>query len=163
MGALLSADAELIEAYLDAGMSAGQGFAGLDGRGPLHLLFFGRSACDPGVRPTPASTLAVTSLLLARGADVNAADANGNTPLMFAADKCDAALIGSLLAAGATVGARNSAGLTALEMTIWSGNDGLAALIKAGARLSPETAAAYRKAYHANPAAVALVDKATKR
>lgn len=163
MGALLSADAELIEAYLDAGMSAAQGFAGLDGRGPLHLLFFGRSACDPGVRPTPASTLAVTSLLLARGADVNAADANGNTPLMFAADKCDAVLIGSLLAAGAEVGARNNAGLAALEMTIWSGNDGLEALINAGARLSAETAAAYRKAYQANPAAVALVDKATKR
>jgi len=162
MAALLSGDAELVEAYVDAGMSPALRFASFNGRAPLHLLFFGRGACDPGVRPTPPSALATASLLLARGADVNAADDNGTTPLMLAADKCDAALLGALIAAGANVGARNGAGLTALEMTIWSGNDGLEALIAAGARLSAETAAAYRTAYQANPRAVALVDKAAR-
>lgn len=163
MGALLSGDAELIAAYVDAGMSAGQRFAEQSNRGPLHLLFFTRAACDPGMRPTAASTLAVVDLLLARGADANAADDNGVTPLMMAGDKCDGVLIAKLIAAGARVDARNRSGLSALEMGVWSGNDGLEALIKAGARLSPDTAAAYRKAYQANPKAIALIDKATAR
>jgi HEAT repeat protein len=161
MGALLSGDAELISAYVDTGMPAGQRFAAQNNRVPLHLLFLTRAACDPEVRPTAASTLAVVDLLFARGADANAADDNGTTPLMLAGDKCDAVLIGKLLAAGAKVDARSRSGLTALEMGMWSGNDGLEALIKAGARLAPETAAAHRKAYQANPKAIALIEKAT--
>ncbi len=138
-------------------------FAALEDRRPLHVLLFSPAACDPGVRPTAPATVAIVTSLLARGADANAADARGNTPLMLAADKCDGALLGTLLAAGAKVDARNAAGLTALEMTIWSGNDGLEALIGSGARLSPDKAAAYRDAYKANPKAIALIDKATKR
>ncbi len=163
MRALMNADAELVGAYVDAGMSPDLRFAGADDRRPLHLLLFSHAACDPGVRPTAPATFAIVESLLARGADANAADARGNTPLMFAADKCDGALLGKLLAAGARVGARNVSGLTALEMTIWSANDGLEVLIGAGARLSAETAAAYREAYKANPKAIALIDKATQR
>jgi len=162
-GALMQADAELIEAYLDAGLGANRRFEAINGRQPLHLLFFTRAACDPAVRPTPAATAALLDLLLARGADANGTDENGNTPLMFAADKCDAAIVKRLVAAGARVGATNGSGMTALEMSMWSGNDGLGALIDAGARLKPETAAAYREAYKANPQALSLIDRAARK
>jgi len=51
--------------------------------------------------------------------------------------------------------------MSALEMAIWSGNDGLQALIDAGARLKPDTAGAYREAYKDNPAALELIRKAS--
>lgn len=161
--ALMALDAELVSALLDAGMSPTHSFAEVNARQPLHLLFFFPAACSTAVRPTPANTHAVLDLLLERGADPNGQDEAGNTPLMFAADKCDAEVIRKLLKAGAKYDARNAMGMAALEMAIWSGNDGLQALIEAGARLKPETAAAYAEAYKNNPQALELVKKATAK
>ncbi len=161
--ALMAVDVELVGALLDAGMSPGHSFAEINARQPLHLLFFFPAACSSAVRPTPAATHAVLDLLLERGADPNAQDETGNTPLMFAADKCDAAVIGKLLKAGAKHDTRNAMGMAALEMAIWSGNDGLQALIDAGARLKPEIAAAYTEAYKNNPQALELIRKATAK
>ncbi len=159
--ALMSVDAELVGALLDAGMSPSHPFPEVNGRQPLHLLFFFPAACNSAIRPTPEATHAVVDLLLARGAEPNGQDEMGNTPLMFAADRCDAAIIGKLLAGGAKHDARNSMGMAALEMAMWSGNDGLQALIDAGARLKPETAKAYAEAYQSNPKALELIRKAT--
>ncbi len=52
--------------------------------------------------------------LLAGGADVNARDDAGNTPLMVAAMCADAETVNTLLKAGADVKAKNKAGATAL-------------------------------------------------
>lgn len=161
--ALMAVDAELVSALLDAGMSASHSFAEVNARQPLHLLFFFPAACSSAVRPTPAATHAVLDLLLERGADPNGQDEAGNTPLMFAADKCDAAVMGKLLKAGAKHDARNAMGMAALEMAIWSGNDGLQALIDAGARLEPNRAAAYAEAYKNNPQALELIRRATAK
>lgn len=160
MRALLTADAELVEAYLDAGMEAAHVFASMNGRQPLQILLFGRKACNPSVRPTGPAASKIIAALLAHGADVNATDENGNTALMFAGDKCDAAVMRQLLDAGAKYDVRNGAGLTALEMNIWSGNDGLEALIDAGARLSAKTAKSFEEAYKAMPRALALIKEA---
>jgi len=161
--ALSNADVELVTAYLDAGMAADHRFSTGGGRQPLHILFFGQKACSLSVRPTGPAAGRIVEALLAHGADVNATDENRNTPLMFAGDKCDAVVIRQLVKAGARFDVRNGSGLTALEMGIWSGNDGLEALIEAGARLDAKTAASYEEAYKSMPRALALVRKARAR
>jgi HEAT repeat protein len=155
--ALTQADAEAIRAYLDAGMSANHVFADENERTPLMILFFGRQACAQG-----ADGRAIVSLLIQRGANVNAQDEKQNTPLMFAADNCDRETLRLLLKAGAKLNTKNWAGLTALSMSIVSGNPGLEELIAAGARLDAQTAKAYADAYKGNPKALALVKKASQ-
>ena len=103
-------------------------------------------------------------LLIERGADVNAADEHGNTALMEAASKgCDRETIKILLAAGAKIDATNAAKLTAFEMGLYSGHDGLEELIAAGYRLTPEKAKAYTQGYAGKPAVQAMIKKATKK
>jgi ankyrin repeat protein/cytochrome c553 len=60
----------------------------------------------------------LAKMLLARGANVNAADKLGMTPLLWAAssDFGDAAMVELLLRAGANAGAKNRDGRTALEL-----------------------------------------------
>jgi ankyrin repeat protein len=125
-------------------------------RSPLMILFFGGTACGK-----PDTGRAIAKLLLERGADVNQADEQKNTALMFAADKCDRQTLRLLLKAGAKLNARNWANLTALEMGIVSGNSGLEELIEAGARLDAAKARAYADAYKKNPKALALIKKAS--
>jgi ankyrin repeat protein len=73
----------------------------------------------------------VTELLIAAGANVNAADTFGNTALHGAADERSAK---ALIAAGAKVNAQNRAGETPLMTTV---DDGVArALLSAGADLT---------------------------
>jgi ankyrin repeat protein/cytochrome c553 len=62
--------------------------------------------------------IGLAKMLLARGANVNAADKLGMTPLLWAAssDFGDAAMVELLLRAGANAGAKNRDGRTALEL-----------------------------------------------
>jgi HEAT repeat protein len=156
--ALSEADGEAVRAYLDGGMSANHVFADSNRRTPLMIVFFGRQACAKGPEGRE-----IVSLLIQRGADVNAQDDKKNTPLMFAASDCDRETLRLLLKAGAKVDAKNWAGLTALQSGIYSGNPGLEELIAAGARLDAATAKAYAESYKSNPKALELIRKATAK
>ena len=65
-----------------------------------------------------ANRVDVARLLIARGANVNAVDKNGMTPLMYAAsiDFGDSAMIDLLGKSGASREARSKDGLTAVEL-----------------------------------------------
>lgn len=157
--ALGERDTELVQAFLDAGLSADQSLEST-GENPLRFMLRG-GACSPLQRPTPAETKALARLLLARGANVNAVDANGNTALMEAAMQgCDRELMSILIKAGAKVGLKNGSGLSAFEMGLYSGHDGLEELVAAGYRLPADKVALYKQAYASNPKSVALVQKA---
>lgn len=159
-GALSERDPEQVLAFLDAGMDP-NGRASDDGDSPMSFLLRA-GACSPLQRPTAAPVKEITKLLLARGADVNLADSHGNTILMAAAmGGCDRETIGALIKAGAKVGAKNSAGLTAFEMGLFSGHDGLEELIAAGYRLPADKAAVFKQAYAAQPKSLDLITKAT--
>ena len=90
------------------------------------------------------STLAqdeLVKLLLAKGADVNAVDDQGNTALMLAANAGEFQIVASLIDAGANVNAKNKEGLTALGLARESKSAGepsraeiLKRLTKAGAK-----------------------------
>lgn len=152
-------DVEGVRAFLDAGMAAAHRFA-MGGDSPLRATLR-HGACAATARPTRPETKAVVRLLLERGADPNQADENGNTPLMEAASQgCDREVMRALLAAGAKPGTVNRAGLTAFEMGLFFGHDGLEELLAAGYRLTAERARLYRQGYAANPKALALIDKA---
>jgi HEAT repeat protein len=156
--ALTQADGEAVRAYLDGGMSANHAFADSNQRTPLMVLFFGHQACAKG-----ADGRAIVSLLVQRGANVNAVDDKKNTALMFAAGDCDRETMRLLIQAGSKVDAKNWAGLTALQSGIYSGNPGLEELIAAGARLDAATAKTYAESYKGNPKALALIKKARAR
>lgn len=160
--ALMRTDVTVVRAFLDAGYSAS---AQVAGRGPpLVVMLETGDACSPGARPTKADTKALVKLLLGHGADANGAGANGFTPLMAASMKgCDREVMKLLIVAGAKVGTTNPQGLSAFDMGVFFGHDGLEELIAAGYRLSPEKAKGYEKAFANKPAVLALVRKATPR
>lgn len=58
----------------------------------------------------------VVELMIEHGADVNIRDANGSTPLMYAAKRGNHRIVEILLAAGADSSAKNDEGVTALEL-----------------------------------------------
>ncbi len=132
---------------------------------PLYVaLQWAPLSCSPAVRPTKAETKAMVKLLLERGADANAGDASGNTPLMAAAiHGCDREVMRALIAAGAKVGAVGKTGLTAFEQGLASGHDGLEEIVAAGYRLAPEKAKALEQAYAGKPVSLALVRKAARK
>jgi len=95
------------------------------GRRPLHLAALGEEkippeARDPNLFPLPKrptkneNRLAVMELLLARGADVEAQDRYGGTPLHAAAYAGRAYLVDLLLDKGAHIEAKNNNGRTPL-------------------------------------------------
>ncbi len=158
--AIGDSDVELVRAFLDAGMSAKNPFSLASNQTPLTVAV-SATACSPVVRPTSAPTVALVQLLIARGADASIADENGNTALMQAAmGGCDRVVIGALLKAGGQVNAVNKSGLTAFEFGLFSGHDGLDALIAAGYRLPAAKVKIYLEAYKDNPKAVTLIKRA---
>lgn len=160
--ALRRLDVPLVHAFLDAGMSPNAGISELGP--PIRVMLFASPGCSPAVRPTKAEAKAIVKLLLERGADVRAADGNGNTAITEAAVKgCDRELMRTLIQAGAKIDATNASGLTPFEMGLWSGHDGLEELIAAGYRLPPEKAKIYIEAYKDRPAAQAMARKASGR
>ncbi len=78
----------------------------------------------------PARRAAVATLLLARGADLEAADAEGNTPLHLAAQVDAADVIKLLLRQGAAVNARRGDGKTPLGAAVGAGRTGAADLLR---------------------------------
>ncbi len=159
--ALSRTDVPVARAFLDAGYSAKAPVAGSGP--PLVVALQVGNACAPSVRPSKADTKALLKMLLERGADANGAGPNGFTPLMAAAMMgCDREVMKMLIAAGAKVGTTNPAGLSAFDMGLYAGHDGLEELIAAGYRLPPEKAKGYEKAYAGKPAVLALVRKATR-
>jgi HEAT repeat protein len=159
-GALTERDPAVVQAYLDAGMDPNDR-ADKAGDSPLSFLLRA-GACSPVQRPTPAVVKDLVNLLLARGANVNLADAQSNTPLMHAAMMgCDRETIALLIKAGAKVDAKNASGLAAFELGLYSGHDGLEELIAAGYRLPADKAAIYRQGYASQPKSIALINKAT--
>ena len=160
--ALQQVDLPLVNAFLDAGMSPNASVSELGP--PIRVMLFASQACAPNERPTKAETKAIVKLLLERGADIQAADKNGNTAITEAASKgCDRELIRMLIKAGAKINATNVSGLTPFEMGLWSGHDGLEEFIAAGYRLPPDKAKMYLDGYKDRPAAIAMVKKATAK
>lgn len=75
----------------------------------------------------------VTALeLIDEGADVNAAQGDGTTPLHWAAYKLDMELVRALLAKGANASAANSFGASPLAEAVKAGNAALVALLLKG-------------------------------
>jgi ankyrin repeat protein len=160
--ALQQVDPPLVHAFLDAGMSPNGNVSDLGP--PIRVMLFASPACAPNVRPTRPEAKAIVKLLLERGADIHAADQNGNTAITEAASKgCDRELIRMLIQAGARINATNGSGLTPFEMGLWMGHDGLDELIAAGYRLPPDKVKLYLEGYKDRPAAIAMVRKAAAK
>ncbi len=154
-------DAELVKAFVDAGIPVNRGFEGTGDDPPLKMALVNQ-ACAPTERPTKAATLAIVQALVEKGASAAHKDKNGNTPLMDAAIAgCDRTVMRLLIRSGGDVKAANAMGLTAFEMGLWSGHDGLEELIAAGYRLPAAKAATYKTAYATQPASLALIAKAS--
>lgn len=68
----------------------------------------------PNLAPPPKPKPEVVALLFAAGADSNAADSSGATPMMYAAEVGTAEVLGGLLAARADLNAKDGEGRTAL-------------------------------------------------
>ncbi|MEP7067583.1 MAG: HEAT repeat domain-containing protein [Usitatibacter sp.] len=158
--ALSQVDVELVRAFLDAGMSPTKSVVEMGP--PIRAMLFASQACQPAERPTKAETKAAVKLLLERGADPNASDANGNTALMEAASHgCDREVTRMLIKAGAKVDAKNKMGLTPFEMGLFHGHDGLEEIIAAGYRLPAEKAKMYAQGYAGKPQVQAMIRKAS--
>ncbi len=71
----------------------------------------------------------IAELLIANGADVNARNSYGTTPLFVAARKGDTAIAGLLVSNGADVNAKDSGGATALIDAVMDENPDVAALL----------------------------------
>ncbi len=160
---LMNLDIGTLRSFLDIGMPPSESVGG--NGAPLYVaLQWAPLSCSPAVRPTKPETKAVVKLLLARGANANDGDANGNTPLMAAASHgCDRELMRMLIAAGANVDAVGKTGLTAFEQGLASPSDGLEEILAAGYRLPPEKIKALEQAYAGKPASLALVKKAARK
>lgn len=93
------------------------------------------SGASPLIACASARAVAAVRMLLARGADVNAADSwRGQTPLMWAAAENHTEIIKLLLEAGATVGTRSRGDFTALMFAVrQDAREAMRLLIDAGA------------------------------
>ena len=114
-----NADVEMMRVLLeggaspDAGMTSALMTAIQGGRGTLAF----RTA-------TAADTETAVKLLIEKGANVNAADDQGNTALHIAAQRGADTLVRLLAAAGATLDAKNRAGRTPLDFAMGLGGGG---------------------------------------
>jgi HEAT repeat protein len=161
--AINDVEPEIVAAFLDAGMSPNHRFGNSYANPAMRVLLESQEGCNAQVRPTPADTKALLKLLLARGGDPNIGDENANTPLMTAAQSCDAEVIKILLGAKANMNAKNGSGMTAFEFGLVFESDGAAALAAAGFRLSPEKVKIYREAYAKDAKKLALVNKVVSK
>jgi HEAT repeat protein len=161
--ALSEVDVDLVRAFLDAGMSPKKSV--IDNGPPLRVMLFSSQSCNPRERPTKPETKAMTKLLLERGAEINAVhEMSGDTALMEASSHgCDRELMRMLIKAGANIQMKNKVGLTAFEMGLLWGHDGLEEIIAAGYRLPPDKAKMYAEGYAGKPAVQAMIKKASAK
>jgi len=160
--ALSRANGAKIRSYLDAGVSPNYRFTSMNNRSALYTLVNSMRACNAKTRPTPQETKDLVRLFLEKGCDPNITDNMGNTPLMGAASKCDAELIQILLDAGADPNATSKFGLTAMESSFMYANDGIDALIAAGARLPADKVDTYKMTYGSNPVVLDMIQRAAE-
>jgi hypothetical protein len=104
--------AELLKAGADANARHNHRLSG-----PLHYAV---DTCLEGGEWTPAEQVKTIRLLIEAGADVNAPDKNGATPLHRAVRTRGAAAVKRLLEAGADRVARNKPGSTPLDLAGWT-------------------------------------------
>jgi len=71
----------------------------------------------------------VAAWLIGKGADVNASNDNGNTPLMYAAERGYSEVVVVLLGSGADAGIRNHEGKTAYDLAVENGFNELLELL----------------------------------
>jgi len=160
--ALSLANGAKIRSYLDAGVSPNYRFASMNNQSAFYALVNSMRACNAKTRPTPQETKDLVRLFLEKGADPNITDNMGNTPLMGAASKCDAELIQILLDAGADPNAKSKFGLTAIESSFMYANDGIDALIAAGARLPADKVDTYKTTYGSKPVILDMIQRASE-
>jgi ankyrin repeat protein len=113
-------------------VTAGANVTAANRRGaePLHYAVDGM----PGsARWNPASQRATVECLVELGADANAVDKNGTTPLQRAVRNRCAAAVKALLDAGADPHVTNRSGSTAWQLVRWT-NGALSERVGSGAR-----------------------------
>ena len=116
---------EVAELLLARGASLTSISGGAEKNTPLHAALAG--ACDA----------AIVRALVAHGADVNAAGANGYTPLHVAASRGNVELIRFLVESGARAGARMDDGKTAADLARERGHAEAARLLDELTRQAP--------------------------
>ncbi|MBQ3525164.1 MAG: ankyrin repeat domain-containing protein [Akkermansia sp.] len=118
-------DAETLQLFMDAGMS-GRGALG-NGLTPLMLLILNCANKEEAVK--------CARILIANGANVNAANNRGVTALHFAGQRSNPELVALLIQSGANVNAVDKSGMSVLATTFNSASRQL--LIDAGAVEKP--------------------------
>lgn len=106
--------ADAVDVLLAAGASVRAVSRNHEGNMPFHAALAGRGAGR------------ISTVLLARGADVDAPDAGGHTALHHAAFHDDVGLVNAILAHGADATARNRDGKTALAIAEERGHTAVA-------------------------------------
>src|SRR4051812_12676142 len=110
IGAALTNNTDAVRKILDGGANPNEGrFIG--GRTPIFFAMMHKNR-------------AMADAMIAKGADINATDESGSTPLMWAAndETGDPALVNRLLALGADPTVKNKMGETALTWAIRRGH-----------------------------------------
>lgn len=135
MSAIRAGAEEVVCLLLDRGADVKFRSASDDDNTPLL------AALDPNTIEAPS--LSVVTLLLQAGAEVNAANCNGWTPLMLASHHKDMEVLDRLIAAGADVRAQRGPGIFAVDVAEAQGNDAFVRrLVEAGGPTPDETGAA---------------------
>lgn len=124
--ALSDGNLEAVELFLKLGQSPNYS------ENDNHVMIIAAQRCegDPVENRTP-----ILKALIAAGGDVDAKDINGSTPLLWAAQLCDAEAVKALIAAKANVNAKAKGGANPLMMAkVFNRTEIVALLVKAGAK-----------------------------
>lgn len=153
--AALHADTDVVVALLDAGVDVNA--TTLMGT-PLDYALGPGCVAD---RASPEARLATIDALIQHGADVKRQDAGGNTILVSAAE-CPVAVVGHLVAAGASIDTKNARGFSPLQNALMRGKWEVAELlVDHGARVSKKQIHELFSELPSDPRKLALIKRAT--